>query len=203
MPSLILAGSVIWRRCSQRRRRLTERDQRGVRIQHAHRRGDMNNHIVYCPRPCHARREGACWIKTTPDNEEKVQAFYASCRACLGPRQTGWHSFEACETPPGVVSRIVKGLWYSTKTAILLARDISSGVWWNEYSNTPSGRTFWLYRTPRKQYFIVTRLMGDKEGYELEPCYWSIAQEFFERSKNVEQLVSYEVAFPNIKIQDA
>ena len=97
----------------------------------------------------------------------------------------------------GRVVRVVGGLRYDTETATVLAAgepcDARRGL-----------RMVWLLRTPRGRYFTITRLMwpaGPDGADVLEPVATERAVELYYFLPN--KLVDYEVAFPDLRLDEA
>ena len=100
--------------------------------------------------------------------------------------------------PPEDLAAIIGGKRYSRKTATLLA----GNDYWDGHNYERSGRNTFLYRTPRGAYFFahLTQWIGEQDS--IEPCSIDEAISFFEDQYN-QHRVSYDEAFPNIKIEDA
>ena len=97
------------------------------------------------------------------------------------------------------MTEIVNGKRYSTRTATLLAGD----DYWDGHNFERHGHNTFLYRTPRGNYFFVHLSQWEGEpSARIEPCTLDEAISFFE-NQNYSHRVSYEEAFPSVKIEDA
>ena len=99
---------------------------------------------------------------------------------------------------PENMSRVVNQKRYSTKTAELIA----SNCYWDGHNWERNGRNTFLYRTPKGAYFMVRLTCWQDERNTLIPIDLDEAIELFEHNLT-EHEVSYEKAFPGIKVEDA
>lgn len=100
--------------------------------------------------------------------------------------------------PPENMTRIIDRRRYSTATATLLAGD----DYWDGHNFERRGRNTFLYRTPNGAYFVVNLSQWQGESNDIEPIDQETAIEFYEGHLR-EHYVSYEDAFPGVKIIDA
>jgi hypothetical protein len=98
----------------------------------------------------------------------------------------------------GTMTRIVGRMRYSTETAALLADD----CYWDGNTFERHGRNTFLLRTPRGNYFTVTRTMWQDEQDSLQPVSLEEAIELYE-GPLTNHAVDFEQAFPDVEVQDA
>lgn len=99
---------------------------------------------------------------------------------------------------PGEMTRIVNKKRYSTETATLLADD----AYWDGSNFERHGRNTFLFKTPRGNYFTVTRTMWQGEQDSLQPVDLETARELYEGPLS-NHAVSYEQALPTLDIEEA
>lgn len=99
--------------------------------------------------------------------------------------------------PPKDWSRVVNGLRYSTRTALLIAHD----AYWDGHNFERGGRNTFLYRTPHGRYFTVNLTQWQGETDTLIPVSVKEAQEMYEELH--EQVVPFEEAFPDVIVKEA
>lgn len=99
---------------------------------------------------------------------------------------------------PDNMTRIVDKKRYSTKTATLIA----SNCYWDGHNWERQGRNTFLYRTPNGSYFQVDLTCWQGEQDTLTPISQEEAIEAYEEYLP-EHEVSYEEAFPGVKVVDA
>ncbi len=99
--------------------------------------------------------------------------------------------------PPENMSEVIGGRRYSVKTATLLAGD----DFWDGSNFERGGRNEFLYRSKNGGYFTVTLTRWTGERDHLTPVSLQEAQELWERLS--ERRVSFEKAFPGVKVEDA
>ena len=100
--------------------------------------------------------------------------------------------------PKNDMERIVDRKKYSVKTSTLIASD----EYWDGSNFERHGRNMFLYRTPNGAYFTVTLTQWQGERDELTPVTQDDAIELYE-GRLTEHGVSYEEAFPDVKVDDA
>jgi hypothetical protein len=100
--------------------------------------------------------------------------------------------------PPASFTRIVNRKRYDVKTATLLASD----AYWDGHNFERRGRNTWLYRTPKGNYFTVTRTQWQGEDDHLEPIDQDTAIDLYEGALS-EHEVSYAEAFPDVTVEEA
>ena len=88
---------------------------------------------------------------------------------------------------------------YSTKTATLLAGD----DYWDGHNYERQGRNTFLYRTPKGAYFQVQLTCWQGERTGITPMSMDEAIAFFESCRQDSRRVSYEEAFPGVKVEEA
>ena len=99
---------------------------------------------------------------------------------------------------PKTFSRIVDKKRYDVREATLIAHD----AYWDGHNFERRGRNTFLYRTPRGRYFQVTLTQWQGEQDSLIPLCQDEAINLYENALS-EHEVSYEEAFPGVKIEDA
>jgi len=99
---------------------------------------------------------------------------------------------------PENFSRIVDRKKYDTATATLIAHD----AYWDGHNFERSGRNTFLYRTPNGNYFEVTLSKWQGERDALTPVNLEEAIELYDGSLT-EHEVSYQDAFPGVKVEEA
>ena len=99
--------------------------------------------------------------------------------------------------PPEKFEKIINRKKYSTETAELLAGNDH----WDGNNFERSGRNCFLYRTPKGAYFEVNLSQWQGEGDSLIPLSEGEAIELFEGMR--EQRVTFEEAFPGVKVEEA
>ena len=87
---------------------------------------------------------------------------------------------------------------YDTATATLLADD----AYWDGHNFERHGRNTFLYRAKNGGYFAVYLTCWQGEQDRIEPLDTDRAVELFE-SLNDEDGVSFEQAFPGVKVEEA
>lgn len=100
-------------------------------------------------------------------------------------------------TPSDEMSRVVDGKRYTVGTATLIAHD----RYWDGNNFDRNGRNSFLYKTKNGRFFIVHRTAWQGESDTLRPIDQQEAVEEYEALR--EQIVSYEDAFPQVKIEEA
>jgi hypothetical protein len=101
--------------------------------------------------------------------------------------------------PPIDFTCIIDKKRYSTKTATLLCGD----DYWDGHNFERSGRNSFLYKTPKGAYFMVHLTCWQGENDSLDAVSLDQAIEFFESCHENDQRVSYEEAFPGVKVKEA
>jgi len=94
--------------------------------------------------------------------------------------------------------RIIGRKRYSVETAELIADD----CYWDGHNYERSGRQTWLYRTPKGAFFTVTRTQWQGEDDSLTPISEGEAIELYEGRLSGHH-VDYELAFPDVVVEDA
>jgi len=94
--------------------------------------------------------------------------------------------------------RIVGKKRYDVSKATLIADD----KYWDGHNMERDGRNRFLYRTPKGGYFVVTLTMWQGERDTLDPVSKEEAIALYE-GPLTEHRVSYEKAFPGVKVVDA
>ena len=100
---------------------------------------------------------------------------------------------------PSKMTAIVDRVRYDTEKATLLCGD----DYWDGHNFERQGRNSFLYRTPKGRYFFTNFSQWQGEADTLAPCSVSEAIEFFESCREGDRRVTYEEAFPDIKVEDA
>lgn len=100
--------------------------------------------------------------------------------------------------PPEDMVKIVDQKRYSTKTATLIASD----AYWDGHNFERRGRNTFLYKTPNGAFFKVMLTQWQGERDTLDPIDQTEAIELYE-GPLTEHEVSYEEAFPGVKVVDA
>ena len=90
---------------------------------------------------------------------------------------------------PGNLVQIINRKRFSTATSIALA------------SNSTTGRTTYLYRSSKGTLFFACVTIWQDEKDSIQPTNQIDALHFFETSQV--QHVAYDVAFPDVEIEDA
>lgn len=98
---------------------------------------------------------------------------------------------------PRKMVEVIGGKRYSTETAILVASD----AYWDGHNYERRGRNVFLYRTKRGAYFAVRLSQWPGEIDHLEPLDEDQAATLWEALP--ERRMSFEEAFPNVKIEEA
>ena len=101
--------------------------------------------------------------------------------------------------PPEDYTRIIDKKRYSTRTATLLAGD----DYWDGHNYERSGRNSFLYKTPKGAYFMVHLTCWQGETQQLQPVELGEAIQFFEACHEGCQRMTYEEAFPDVKVEEA
>jgi len=86
---------------------------------------------------------------------------------------------------------------YNTETATLIAGD----DYWDGHNFERHGRQTFLYRTPKGSYFATYLTCWQGELDRLEPLSQDEAVTMFEGLQ--EKRMSFEEAFPGVKVEDA
>jgi hypothetical protein len=86
---------------------------------------------------------------------------------------------------------------YDTTTAVFLAGDDH----WDGHNFERQGRQTFLYRTPKGAFFATHLTCWQDEQDRIEPLTLDEAVELFEGMS--EQRVSFEEAFPGVKVEEA
>lgn len=94
--------------------------------------------------------------------------------------------------------RVVDRKRYSVSKSTLLAGD----NYWDGHNHERHGTNTFLYRTKNGNYFIVTLTQWEGSRDTLLPCDIDTAIDLYENNL-VEHEVSYEEAFPDVKVADA
>ena len=94
--------------------------------------------------------------------------------------------------------RIIERKRYSVETAELVADD----CYWDGHNFERHGRQTWLYKTPSGAFFTVTRTQWQGEEDSLIPISEGEAIELYE-GRLSEHHVDYELAFPDVVVEDA
>jgi hypothetical protein len=100
---------------------------------------------------------------------------------------------------PGNMTAIINRTKYDTHKATLLCGD----DYWDGHNFERSGRNQFLYRTPNGNYFFQNLSQWQGESDTLEPCSEDEAISFFESCREEDQRVTFEKAFPNVKVKEA
>ena len=100
--------------------------------------------------------------------------------------------------PPDKMVRIVNGSKYETRTACLIAGD--DGQERNSYF--ANGRTSYLYRTEKGNFFKVVVTCWAGENDILTPCNQEQAVDWY-NFPLTNHRVSFQNAFPGIEIEEA
>jgi len=98
---------------------------------------------------------------------------------------------------PQKMVEVIEGLRYDTTKATLIAGD----DYWDGHNFERRGRNQFLYRTPKGNYFVLHRSQWEGEGDRIEPVTESAAQEMWEQLS--ERRVTFEEAFPGVKVEEA
>ena len=93
--------------------------------------------------------------------------------------------------------RIVNRKIYDTATATVIATD----RYWDGSNFERNGRNKTLYRTGKNAYFVVNTTCWQGERDTLEPL--SVQEAILCYEELPEQTVSFEDAFPGIKVEEA
>jgi hypothetical protein len=98
---------------------------------------------------------------------------------------------------PIEITEIIGRKRYSTETATLLA----GNDYWDGHNWERNGRNTFLYRTPKGNYFLLIMTCWQGERDRIEPLTLNDALRYWEGLS--ERRVSFEEAFPNVKVEDA
>ncbi len=100
--------------------------------------------------------------------------------------------------PPDKFVRIVNKIRYSVENATLLAAD----DYWDGHNFERRNRNTFLYKTQKGNYFVVNMTQWQGEEDSLEPVTQEEAISLYE-GRLSEHYEKYEVAFPDVKVEDA
>jgi hypothetical protein len=101
--------------------------------------------------------------------------------------------------PPEDFTSIIDRKRYSTKTATLL----SGNDYWDGHNWERQGRNSFLYRTQKGAYFMVSLSQWQGEDDTLTVLSEGEAIDFFESCREDCRRVTYEEAFPGVKVEEA
>ena len=98
---------------------------------------------------------------------------------------------------PRDMTEVIGRKRYDTKTATLIAGDDH----WDGHNFERRGRQTFVYKTPKGGYFATHLTCWEGEQDRIEPLTLDEAVELFEGMS--EQRVSFEEAFPGVKVEEA
>lgn len=99
---------------------------------------------------------------------------------------------------PIKMEKIVNRKRYSVETAVLIAHD----AYWDGRNHERQGRNTFLYRTPKRAYFVVNQTLWQGELDSLTPLSQEEAIELYEGPLS-EHEITYEEAFPGVSVEEA